>query len=61
MTWEEVNGVVVEGGGDRGHGEWDEGHEDLQEGEGWPELLRTEQHGELGPDNDGLHPSQHIG
>ena len=61
MTWQKVYGVVVEGGGDRGHGEGDERHEDLQEGEGRPELLRTEQQGELGPDNDGLHPSQHIG
>ena len=61
MTWEEVYGVVVEGGGDRGHGEGDERHEDLQEGEGGAELLRTEQEGELGPDDDGLHSSQHVG
>ena len=61
VTWEEVYGVVVEGGGDRGHSKGDERHEDLQEGEGGPELLRTEQDGELGPDNDRLHSSQHVG
>ena len=47
MTWEEVYGVVVEGGGGRSHGEGDERHEDLQEGEGRPELLRTEQENDL--------------
>ena len=57
LTWEEVYGVVVERGGDRSHSEGDERHEDLQEGEGGPELLRTEQDGELGPDNDRLHSS----
>ena len=61
VTWEEVYGVVVEGGGDRGHGEGDERHEDLQEGEGRAELLRTEQQGEPGPDDDGLNSSQYVG